>query len=80
MKFSKTGQALLAAAVSLGVALGITSCGQSNTIDYLYITASKNNPGQISVYRVDLQSGALSSLKQYPMGLQPNWIEIVDLR
>lgn len=66
MKFSKTGQGLLAAAVSLGVALGITSCGQSNTIDYLYITASKNNPGQISVYRVDLQSGALTQIPDSP--------------
>src|ERR1700756_636235 len=70
MKFRKTGQGLLAAAVSLGVALGITSCGQSNTIDYLYVTASKNNPGQISVYRVDLQSGALTQIPNspYPSG------------
>lgn len=70
MKFSKTGQAVLAAAVSLGIGLGITSCGQSNTIDYLYVTASKNNPGQISVYRVDLQSGALTQIQDspYPSG------------
>ncbi len=70
MKFSKTGQAILAAAVSIGVGLGITSCGQSNTIDYLYVTASKNNPGQISVYRVDLQSGALTQIQDspYPSG------------
>src|ERR1700748_3541871 len=70
MKFRKTGQGLLAAAVSLGVALGITSCGQSNTIDYLYVTASKNNPGQISVYRVDSESGALTQIPDspYPSG------------
>jgi 6-phosphogluconolactonase (cycloisomerase 2 family) len=70
MKFSKTGQAILAAAVSIGIGLGITSCGQSNTIDYLYVTASKNNPGQISVYRVDLQSGALTQIPDspYPSG------------
>lgn len=66
MKFSKTGQALLAAAVSIGIGLGITSCGQSNTIDYLYVTASKNNPGQISVFRVDQESGALTQIADSP--------------
>jgi len=34
----------------------------------------------MSVYRIDPQSGALTDLKQYLMGQQPNWIEIVDLR
>jgi 6-phosphogluconolactonase (cycloisomerase 2 family) len=66
MKFSKTGQALLAAAVSIGIGLGITSCGESNTIDYLFVTASKNNPGQVSVYRVDQESGALTQIQDSP--------------
>jgi len=66
MKLSKTGQALLAAAVSIGIGLGITSCGESNTIDYLYVTATKNNPGQISVYRVDQESGALTQIPDSP--------------
>ncbi|HTV04968.1 MAG TPA: beta-propeller fold lactonase family protein [Acidobacteriaceae bacterium] len=70
MKLSKTGQGLLAAAVSIGIGLGLTSCGQSNTIDYLYVTASKQEPGQISVYRVDLESGALTQIPDspYPSG------------
>ena len=34
----------------------------------------------MTVYRIDPQSGALANLKQYAMGQQPNWIEIVDLR
>jgi 6-phosphogluconolactonase len=34
----------------------------------------------MTVYRIDPQSGALTNLKQYAMGQQPNWIEIVDLR
>jgi 6-phosphogluconolactonase len=34
----------------------------------------------MTVYRIDPQSGALRNLKQYSMGQQPNWIEIVDLR
>lgn len=66
MKFSKSGQALLAAVASIGIGLGITSCGESNTIDYLYVTSSKNNPGQISVYRVDLESGALTQIQDSP--------------
>jgi 6-phosphogluconolactonase len=66
MKFRKTGQALLAAAVSIGVGLGITSCGESNTIDYLFVTASKNNPGQISVFKVDQESGALTQIPDSP--------------
>ncbi|HUY81918.1 MAG TPA: beta-propeller fold lactonase family protein [Acidobacteriaceae bacterium] len=70
MKLRKMGQGLLAAAVSIGIGLGLTSCGQSNTIDYLYVTASKQEPGQISVYRVDLQSGALTQIPDspYPSG------------
>jgi 6-phosphogluconolactonase (cycloisomerase 2 family) len=66
MKFSKSGHALLAAAVSVGIGLGITSCGESNTIDYLYVTASKQSPGQISVYRVDQESGALTQIQDSP--------------
>ena len=70
MKFSKAGQALLAATVSLGMGLGMISCGQSNTIDYVYVTSNKNNPGQIAVYRLDQQSGALTPIKDspYPSG------------
>jgi 6-phosphogluconolactonase (cycloisomerase 2 family) len=70
MKFSKTGQALLAAAVSIGIGLGITSCGQSNTIDYVYVTDSTNNPGQVSVFRLDQESGALTPIQDspYPSG------------
>jgi len=66
MKFSKSGQALLAVAVSIGIGLGITSCGESNTVDFLFVTASKNNPGQISVYMVDQLSGALTQIKDSP--------------
>lgn len=66
MKFSKSGQRLLAAAVSLGIALGITSCGQSNTVDFLFVTASKQNPGQVAVYKVDQESGALIQIPSSP--------------
>jgi hypothetical protein len=32
----------------------------------------------MSTYRID-PSGKLIKLKEYPMGKNPNWIEIVDL-
>lgn len=66
MKLSKAGQALLATAVSIGIGFGVISCGQSNTIDYVYVTANKQNPGQISVYRVDQLSGALTQIADSP--------------
>ncbi|HEX3436587.1 MAG TPA: beta-propeller fold lactonase family protein [Pseudacidobacterium sp.] len=70
MKLSKSGRVLLAAAASLGTGLGLTSCSPSNTVDYVFVTASKQNPGQISVYKVDSESGALTQLQEspYPSG------------
>jgi 6-phosphogluconolactonase (cycloisomerase 2 family) len=61
---------LLAAAASLGTGLVLTSCSPSNTVDYVYVAASKNNPGQISVYRADSLSGALTQIQEspYPSG------------
>jgi 6-phosphogluconolactonase len=71
MKFSKFGRIALASVVSLGLGFGVTACGPSNTIDFLYVTASKNSPqGQISVYKVDSQAGALIQIPDspYPSG------------
>ncbi len=45
---------------------GLISCGSSNTVDYLYATSTVNNPGQINVYRVDSQSGALTQIPDSP--------------
>jgi 6-phosphogluconolactonase len=70
MKFSKFGRIALASAVSLGLGFGLTACGPSNTIDFLYVTSSKSNPGQINVYKVDSQAGALIPIPDspYPSG------------
>jgi 6-phosphogluconolactonase len=70
MKLRKSGRVLLATAATLGLGLGLTSCSPSNTVDYVYVTASKANPGQISVYRVDSESGALTQIADspYPSG------------
>ena len=70
MKFSKFGRIALASVVSLSLGFGVTACGPSNTIDFLYVTSSKNNPGQINVYKVDSQAGALIPIPDspYPSG------------
>ncbi len=33
----------------------------------------------LSSYTIDADGGKLTRLKEYPMGKNPNWIEIVDL-
>jgi 6-phosphogluconolactonase len=73
MKFRKPGQILLATAASALVGLGLTSCGQSNTIDFLYVLSNKSTPGQIYVYWVDQESGAPSKIPDspYPAGNNP---------
>ncbi len=73
MKLRKTGETLLAAAVLLSSAFLITACGSvgaAPTIDFLYISASKANPGQVAVYKIDGGSGILRQLPQspYPTG------------
>ena len=70
MKLSKFGRIALASVVSLGLGFGATACGPSNTIDFLYVTASKQNPGQISVYKVDSEAGVLYQISDspYPSG------------
>lgn len=70
MKLRKSGQLLMAAVVSVGVGLGLTSCGASNTIDYVFVTNSKNSPGQINVYRADSLSGALMQIPDSPYSSQ----------
>jgi 6-phosphogluconolactonase (cycloisomerase 2 family) len=69
MKFSPVRR-LLAAASTAATALLLVSCGASNTIDYLYVTSNLDNPGQINVYEVNSQSGALYQIADspYPSG------------
>ncbi|MGC2398441.1 MAG: beta-propeller fold lactonase family protein [Acidobacteriaceae bacterium] len=66
MKLSKLGRVVLASIASLGMGFGVTACGPSNTIDFLYVTASKQNPGQISVYKIDGEAGLLYQITDSP--------------
>jgi 6-phosphogluconolactonase len=68
MKLSKFGRIALVSAMSLGLGFGVTACGPSNTIDFLYVTASKQNPGQVSVYKVDSEAGVLYQITDSPYG------------
>jgi len=64
------GTRLLAGASAAALSLLIASCAASNTIDYLYVTSNLVNPGQINVYSVDSESGALKQIADspYPSG------------
>ncbi len=66
MKLSKLGRITLASVVSLGLGFGVIACGPSNTIDFIYVTSSKNNPGEINAYKVDSEVGALIPLVALP--------------
>jgi 6-phosphogluconolactonase len=70
MKFSRIGRTALASVVSLGLGFGVIACGPSNTIDFIYVTSSKATPGQINVFRVDSEAGALVPIpgSPYPSG------------
>lgn len=72
MKLTRIGQGLLAAAASLGLGFGITSCSPSQTIDYLFVTSNSaasgsNGDGQITSYHVDSDTGAISQVAGTPV-------------
>ncbi len=73
MKFSQLGQLALASAVSAALVLGITACGQSNTIDFVYVASANNNPGQVYGFAADGESGALRQIlgSPFPAGRNP---------
>src|SRR3984893_12562901 len=66
MKFSKFGRIALASVVSLGIGFGVIAGGPSNTIAFVYVTSSQQDPGQINVFKVDSQAGALIPIPNSP--------------
>ena len=78
MKFRKFGKALLMSAISLGAAFSVTSCVQSYTVGFLYVTGTQTGgtPGQgvISGFKIDHNTGKLVSIHGMPIasgGLYP---------
>ncbi|MDR3777109.1 MAG: beta-propeller fold lactonase family protein [Terracidiphilus sp.] len=71
MKFSKFGKALLMGALSAGVVLGVTSCVQSYSVGYMYVTgtstASSTGSGIISGFKIDHNTGKLTAINGLPV-------------
>ena len=70
MKFTKFGKALLLSALSFGV-LGVTSCVQSYTVGFLYVTstatAQASGNGIISGFKIDHNTGQLRTINGLPI-------------
>jgi 6-phosphogluconolactonase (cycloisomerase 2 family) len=71
MKFKKFGKALLMSALSAGVILSVTSCVQSYTVGYLYVTgtvtASTGSNGIVSGFKIDHNTGNLVPIIGLPV-------------
>jgi 6-phosphogluconolactonase (cycloisomerase 2 family) len=71
MRFTKFGKALSMGVLSAGIIFGITSCVESYTVGYLYVTgtvtASSGSSGIISGYRIDHNTGKLTSINGLPV-------------
>jgi 6-phosphogluconolactonase len=44
-----------------------------------YLLAVGQRSHALSSYRIDADSGQLTQLRRYPLGQNPNWVEIVEL-
>ncbi|MGA3131800.1 MAG: hypothetical protein ABSD59_13425 [Terracidiphilus sp.] len=71
MRFTKFGKAFCLSALSAGVICGVTSCVESYTVGYLYVTgtvtASSGNNGIISGYKIDHNTGKLATINGLPV-------------
>ncbi|MGA3135700.1 MAG: beta-propeller fold lactonase family protein [Terracidiphilus sp.] len=71
MKFTKFGKALLMSALSAGVVLSFTSCNQSYTVAYLYVTgtatAQSSGEGIITGIQIDHNTGKMSAVRGTPV-------------
>jgi hypothetical protein len=71
MKFTKFGKALLMGALSVGVVLSVTSCVESYTVGFLYVTgtvtAQSPGSGIISGFKIDHNTGKLTPINGMPI-------------
>ncbi|MGO8759584.1 MAG: beta-propeller fold lactonase family protein [Terracidiphilus sp.] len=72
MKFMKFGKALWTGALSAAVVFGVTSCVQSYSVGYLYVTGtltdSTGDNGIITGYQIDHNTGRLTTINGMPVG------------
>lgn len=71
MRFTKFGKALSTGVLSMGVIFGVTSCVQSYSVGFLYVTetttASTGNNGEITGFKIDHNTGQLSRINGLPI-------------
>jgi 6-phosphogluconolactonase (cycloisomerase 2 family) len=71
MKLMKFGKALAMGALSAAVVLGVTSCVESYTVGFLYVTGtvtvSTGSNGIISGYKIDHNTGRLTPINTLPV-------------
>jgi 6-phosphogluconolactonase (cycloisomerase 2 family) len=73
MKFNKSGQLVLVAAASLGVASLLTACDQFTgtlTVDFVYVTSARaagsNQYGEVDVFEINQESGRMRQIPTSP--------------
>jgi 6-phosphogluconolactonase (cycloisomerase 2 family) len=74
MKFRKFGKALLMSAVSVGAVISVTSCVESYTVGFLYVTGNQttgtsgsSGQGIISGFKIDHNTGRLREINGMPI-------------
>jgi hypothetical protein len=71
MKFTKFGKALLMSALSAAVVVSVSSCVQSYTVGFLYVTGTvtsgSGSNGIISGFKIDHNTGRLASIHGLPI-------------
>ena len=71
MKFTKFGKALLMGAISIALLFCVTSCVESYSVGYLYVTgtdtAQSSGNGIISGYSIDHNTGKLTLVRTLPV-------------
>ncbi len=71
MKFTKFGKALAIGALSAAIVFGVTSCVESYTVGYLYVTGtvtvSSGNSGIVSGFQIDHNTGRLTPINTLPV-------------
>jgi hypothetical protein len=71
MKFKKYGKALLMGALSVGVILSVTSCIQSYSVGYLFVTgtvtAQSSGAGIVTGFKIDHNTGQLTPINGLPV-------------
>ena len=71
MRFTKFGKALSMGVLSAGIIFGVTSCVESYSVGFLYVTgtvtASSGTSGIITGYKIDHNTGVLTAINGLPV-------------